>query len=122
MSGYEPKIGQVSWFEVMGRDLDALSAFYGELFGWSLQRLPDMPYATSGCDQSGLPGGVGQAPEGSGWTTFYVKVEDVAAAIRRAEQGGGRVLMPPHTLPDGVTIAVIADPEGHPVGLSANPR
>ncbi|MEZ4236413.1 MAG: VOC family protein [Myxococcota bacterium] len=114
--------GQVSWFEVMGQDTAALRGFYGELFGWKLQPLPEMDYAVTPEGWAGVPGGVGKAPQGPGWTTFYVKVDDVPAAIGRAEAGGGKVLMPPHRLPDGVTIAVIADPEGHPVGLSANPR
>jgi predicted enzyme related to lactoylglutathione lyase len=118
----EPKIGHVSWFEVMGRDLEALSAFYAELFGWRLQRLPGPPYVATEPGWDGLPGGVGQAPQGPGWTTFYVKVDDVPAAVARAERQGGRVLMPPVALPDGVTVAVIADPEGHPVGLSASAR
>ncbi|MEQ1565294.1 MAG: VOC family protein [Myxococcota bacterium] len=118
----EVKVGHVSWFEVTGRDLDALTAFYSGLFGWALERLPGHPYAATPRDWDGLPGGVGQAPAGPGWTTFYVKVDEVASAIERAEKHGGRVLVPPTALPDGVTIAVIADPEGHPVGLSADPR
>lgn len=122
MAKAESKIGQVSWFEVMGRDLEALNAFYAELFGWKMQRLPSVPYQTTPEGWDGVPGGIGQAEDGPGWTTFYVKVEDVPEAIRRAEQGGGRVLSPPYVLPDGVTVAVIADPEGHPVGLSADPR
>lgn len=116
------EIGHVSWFEVMGRDLEALNAFYAEMFGWKLQRLPQMPYAITAPDWNGVPGGVGEAPVGPGWTTFYVTVADVPAAVAIAERLGGRLLMPPMALPDGVTVAVIADPEDHPVGLWAAPR
>jgi len=118
----EKTMGQVRWFEVMGRDLDGLNAFYAELFGWQLHRLPHMPYALTGPDWAGLPGGVGAAPEGSGWTTFYATVADVPAAIALAEARGGSLQMPPMTLPSGVTVAVVTDPEGHPVGLWADPR
>ncbi|MCB9689277.1 MAG: VOC family protein [Alphaproteobacteria bacterium] len=110
--------GHVSWFEVMGSDADRLVAFYAELFGWKLVRMPDMEYHTTAPDWTGVPGGVGKAPEGPGWTTFYVQVDDVAAAIERATTQGGRVLMPKTELPGGTTIAVVADPEGHPIGLS----
>lgn len=110
-------IGEVSWFEVMGSDLALLTRFYSELFGWKLVPIEGQPYHMTAPDWKGLPGGVGAGP-GPGWTTFYVKVDDVEAAVGRAVAGGGKVLLPKMVLGDGTTIAVIADPEGHPVGLS----
>lgn len=110
---------KITWFEVLGRDAAALRAFYADLFGWTLkiQETPMGPYGVSDAAETGIPGGVGPAPRGSGWTTVYVDVDDLDAALARARAGGGTVLMPPTDLPE-VRIAVIADPEGHPVGLS----
>ncbi len=111
--------GKISWFEVMGQDQAALQAFYGKLFGWTfaVQQTPMGPYGIAPSDQTGVPGGVGQAPAGPGWATFYVSVDDLDQAVAQATALGGRVLMPATALPE-VRIAVVADPEGHPVGLS----
>lgn len=110
--------GQVSWFEVMGQDVEKLLSFYGALFGWRLDPSPDGAYHMTPEGSPGVPGGIGRAPAGPGWTTFYIRVADIAAAVERAVEQGGKVLLPPMDLPHGTTIAVIADPEGHPVGLS----
>lgn len=109
----------VSWFEILGSNPDKLRGFYAKLFDWRFQQMPDpgMDYAMTDKVQTGIGGGVGKALQGPGWTTFYVSVSDVGASLARAEQLGGKVLMPVTKLPSG-EIAVFADPEGHPVGLA----
>jgi uncharacterized protein len=109
--------GKIVWWEVTGQDHGKLEGFYGELFGWKLNRMDAMPYSLSECAQTGVPGGVGQAPAGPGWTTVYVGVDDIVASVAKAEKMGATVLMPITKLPD-TTIAVLADPEGHPIGLA----
>ena len=49
--------------------------------------------------------------------TFFVGVEDIAAAVADAARLGGRVVQEPVTVP-GVMFALIADPQGHVVGLA----
>jgi len=116
--------GTISWFEVRGRNADKLRSFYSDLFEWRFQ-LDGSPsdYGVVTPDQSQVPGGVGvAAPDemnGDGWSTFYVDVPSVSRSVEQALALGGRLLMAPITLPD-TTIAVIADPEGHPVGLSGS--
>ena len=109
----------ISWFEVLGSNPDKLRGFYGKLFDWKFVPMPDasLDYAMVQKEQTGIPGGVGKAPQGPGWTTFYVSVDDVAATLGKVEQYGGKTLMPPTKIADGGTIAVFADPEGHPVGI-----
>ena len=107
----------IVWFEVIGQDADKMKAFYGKLFGWTYNNLPGMGGYGLVNDASPVPGGIGQAPEGPGWTTFYVQVDDLEATLAMAAEDGGKVLMPPTTLPDGGTIAVFSDPEGRPVGV-----
>lgn len=107
----------IVWFEVMGQNTDKLLPFYQEMFDWELEKAPDMNYHMLGDVEKGIPGGVGQVPQGTGWTTFYVNVESLDNSIASAERMGGKVLMPSTPLPDGANIAVISDPEGHPVGL-----
>ena len=107
----------IVWFEVLGQDADNLRGFFGELFNWQFDTNNPMNYGMVAKEADSIPGGVGSTPEGPGWTTFYVGVEDVDATIAQATRMGGKVLMPPVAMPDG-RIAVIADPEGHPVGLA----
>ena len=76
---------QVAHVEVVGKDADALRAFFGELFGWKFSE-PMGPTDYSVLeDQEGVGGGVGAGPEGyPGHVTFYVQVADVGAALETA--------------------------------------
>ena len=54
---------------------------------------------------------------GGGQVTFYVEVEDPAAALEKISALGGKTIQEPMDVPNGPTIALFADPEGHVVGL-----
>ena len=120
-SGGEQVMCPVVRFEVMGQDADRLRRFYRDLLGWQFQQTPALPYTSVRRDEGapGIPGAIGQTGPGHpNWMLFYSEVPDLDAAITRARALGSRVLMPPVRL-DGRTIAVVSDPEGHPVGLCA---
>ena len=108
-------------FEVLGRDPSALRKFYSEAFGWSPGPADDGPMEYSMVylkeDGSGIDGGIGKAPQGSGHVTFYVGVDNAEAALQQIERLGGRTIQPPVQVPGGVKFALFADPEGHVVGL-----
>jgi predicted enzyme related to lactoylglutathione lyase len=64
--------------------------------------------------------GIGALPENSETVPTwlgYVRVADVGAAIAKAEELGGSVLLPPTEERLGGDMAIIADPEGTPIGL-----
>jgi predicted enzyme related to lactoylglutathione lyase len=70
-------------------------------------------------EEGGIAGGIGKSHDGGeGGATFYVDVDDIDAALSMAERLGGRTVMRPRDVPGGITIAQLADPEGHVVGLS----
>jgi uncharacterized protein len=119
---HEPMANKVMWYEVLGKDGKKLKSFYGDLFGWTFKDAPGMDYGMTDPEATGIGGGVGAAMPGSAasWTTFYVGVENIGDALAKAKKLGGKELMPVTKLPD-VTIAVFADPEGHPVGLVQHP-
>ena len=104
-------------FEVVGRDLEKLQAFYSDLFDWKMESIPEMKYAIVEKEGEGIGGGIGQSDnDGPGYVTFYVSTDDPQATLDKAEQLGGKTLMPVTEMP-AVTIAIFADPEGHIVGL-----
>jgi predicted enzyme related to lactoylglutathione lyase len=111
----------VAWFEITGTDGPALQSFYGRLFDWQVQDAGDgSGYGLVQAADKGIGGGIGAAQDGGpGHVSFYVEVDDPAAYLKKAEQLGGKTIVPPTEIPNfGLTFAFFADPEGHVVGLS----
>ena len=114
----------IAFFEVVSDDAERAQQFYGSLFDWSVSADPAMGgYALvdTGAGDDAIGGGIGpsQGPGDSG-TKIYVKVDDLQATLDRAEQLGGRAVVPPADLPEGWgRFAVLADPDGNQVGLWA---
>jgi len=110
---------RVIHFEIVGKDQGALQRYYGNLFGWKLNT--DFPggYGMTDPAQTGLIVGVGATPDGStGHVTGYVTVDDIDATLAKAVDLGGSVIMPKFS-PDGnAQLALVADPEGHVLGLT----
>ncbi len=107
----------VTWFEVAGKDREALKGFYSQLFDWKLNDMEEMPYTGVEASDDGIPGGIGQAPDGHpGHVIFYVSVDDVDATLKEVESLGGKAEMGPVEIPVG-RIAHFSDPEGHVLGL-----
>jgi uncharacterized protein len=50
---------------------------------------------------------------------FFVGVEDVAATLKKAEQLGGTIIQPAQTVP-GTSFGVLADAQGHRVGVASS--
>ena len=101
----------IVWFEAVGQHGDKLKGFYTELLGWRFES-PHPPGRTA----ARLLRGTRRAVEPPWWVTFYTRVPDLDAAIARARALGSRLLVPPTRHGERV-IAVVSDPEGHPVGL-----
>jgi predicted enzyme related to lactoylglutathione lyase len=108
----------VVFFEVLGKDAASLPKFYGDAFGWETESvMPTYSMARPGADH-GIEGGIGAAPEGQpGHVTFYIEVDDLDAALEKVKSLGGSTVAEPMDIPDGPSIALFADPEGHVVGL-----
>ena len=108
----------VTHFEVLGKDAAALQRFYGEAFGWPMQDVMEGSYYMVQPEEGrGIGGGVGAARGSEGHVTFYVEVDDPAAALEKIEELGGSTIQRPMDIPNGPTIALFADPEGHVIGL-----
>jgi uncharacterized protein len=102
----------VTWFELTGTDTAALCTFYADLFGWEISPVDGMDYGAGG-----IGGGI-TAGDGAG-TVVYLQVDDIQATLDRIERAGGKTVVPVTVIPDMVTFAQFADPEGNVVGLTA---
>jgi predicted enzyme related to lactoylglutathione lyase len=111
---------QVSWFEVTGKDGAKLQRFYGDLFDWKIDADNPMNYGMVEGADGGIGGGIGASQNGSTQVTFYVEVDDLQPYLDKAEQLGGRTVVPITEIPNMVTFAQIADPEGNVVGIVKN--
>jgi predicted enzyme related to lactoylglutathione lyase len=118
-------MSSVAWFQIGASDIDAAERFYSGLFGWSFTADPgaERPYRVTPPSGPGTIGGALTATEGkrSGYAVFAVVVDDVAEAVRRAEEAGGKVVQPPHTTPTGLTHAHLLDPEGNEFAVFTPP-
>ncbi len=105
----------MNYFEIGTADPAASKAFYGALFNWEIGE-PSMPAGYSMINEN--RGGLWDTSEmGAGnWAIFYVQVEDVHAAIDRAQQLGATVVVP--LIDNGrIEFAHLADPVGNRFGI-----
>ena len=106
-------------FEIRSADPDATRAFFGELFGWTFADggIPGYSYVITGIEGA-LPGGISPLQGGAPLVTFFVGVQDVAATLDAAVARGGTIIQLATSVP-GVTFGLLADPQGHVVGLAS---
>lgn len=107
---------RVGWHELLAEDRGRIFPFYGELLGWqkaSDGSDPASVYELFSAAGQTIGGMLTKLPSVSHacWL-HYFNVDDVGAAARRVDAGGGRVLMGPIELPDGGWILRCVDPQG----------
>ena len=99
-------------------DREASGKFYSELFGWEIQQMPEMNYATFSTGE-GVGGGLNPVSENypAGTTSVYVGTEDIEATLEKVTQLGGKVMAPKSEIPGFGWFAFFTDPTGNMVGL-----
>lgn len=102
-------------FEVTGKDGPKLRDFYGKVFGWQFNVMPEMDYGLVDNGGRGINGGIGAGEGGS--ALFYVAVADPQATLDQVEGLGGKTAMPVMEIPNIVTLAQFIDPEGNRIGI-----
>jgi uncharacterized protein len=113
------EVGAWCWSELATADLERAAAFYGELFGWTLDAAEaEIPRAAFSLGERLIAGvHAAQPMETAGAWQVVFRVESSEAAARRAEELGARVLLPPMEIPIGA-LTVVADPSGVPITLT----
>ena len=106
-------------FEIVGPDQVALQGFYSGLFDWKLNTDNPGGYGMTDPAETGIVIGVGSSQDGgAGHVTGYIRVADVDAILAKATELGGTVIMPKFS-PDGTAqLGLLADPQGHVIGVT----
>ncbi len=109
-------VGAFSWTELTTTDPDAAATFYGQLFGWTFEKMNmGMPYqvvkvgGTAVGGMMGMPPNAGNMPPAWG---AYVTVADADATAKRCSDLGGKVLHGPVDIPTVGRFVVLQDPQG----------
>lgn len=111
--------GAFAWNELMTRDPEAATEFYGRVLGWTpkVSGNPDVPYTefqVGGRSIAGMMPMVGEA-----WPAdlpdhwmIYFAVADCDASVAKVRSLGGSVSVPPTDVPGTGRFAVVGDPSG----------
>jgi predicted enzyme related to lactoylglutathione lyase len=112
--------GLFIWVDLATPDPGAAAAFYEAVLGWSAEQSspdPEMPYWNLSHGDK-VAAGMGRLSEEqvakgmpSVWTS-YIKVDDCDAAVARATELGGSVIMRAMQIFDVGKMAMLADPTG----------
>lgn len=113
------RVGEFCWVETATKDLQATATFYNQLFGWGRtdMDMPDGAYAFLGTEEMTAAGmfqldqAMLDAGAGAHWMS-YVEVENVEAAMAKAESLGGKVCMGPVPVSDFGRFSILSDPTG----------
>ncbi|MEU4797764.1 VOC family protein [Streptomyces sp. NPDC023327] len=112
--------GAPVWVDMCAPDLDGVSAFYRELFGWELQRGGE---EVGGYSQFRLAGGTAAgamampAEEAPPAWTLYFRTPDADATAKQVEQAGGGTLHGVVDVLDLGRMAGFTDPAGVPFSV-----
>lgn len=125
MADNAPKHGTFCWNELMTTDTAKAGEFYSKLLGWEQTPFPgDMPYTMFKIGEQSA-GGMGSITPEMGnvpphWMS-YITVDDVDASAKKAEELGGKVVVPPTDIPNVGRFTLVTDPTGANIGLITFP-
>ncbi|MFG2904528.1 VOC family protein [Kitasatospora sp. NPDC048286] len=106
-------IGSPCWIDLGSPDIPATAAFYGKVFGWTFQEIPEAGgYGFLHLDGRTV-GALGNLDPGarSAWTTYF-RTGDADATVEAAEQAGATVRVPPMDVMQEGRFAALTDPQG----------
>lgn len=107
--------------EISAHDREAAAQFYSQVFGWKVNQIPEMNYATF--EAEGGPGGGFNpvSPENpAGTVTVYISTDDIQATLADIVKAGGKVILPKTEIPNVGWFAFFEDPTGNRLALYTN--
>lgn len=104
--------------ELSCHDREQAGEFYRSIFGWEIQQMPEMNYATFSTGE-GVGGGLNPVQESypAGLVTFYVYTDDVDATLAKVKELGGEIVVPKMEIPGVGWFGFFKDPTGNQIGI-----
>ena len=112
-------------FEIPADDLDRARQFYGELFGWKIEKVPGpMEYwlitTTDEKGERAVEGGMMARQAPGQPITNYIGVPSLDEYAAKIDQMGGRVVVPKTAVPGFGYFAVCLDTENNTFAIWEN--
>ncbi len=114
--------GSLSWTELMTTDPARARSFYSGLFGWTADEMTMGPSVYTIYKNNGRPAGgmmtitPDMGPVPPNWLPYFA-VAATDGSVARAIMAGGKVSVPPTTVPGVGRFAVLIDPQGAHFGV-----
>ena len=110
-------------FEIPADDVEKLREFYGQLFGWKIEKMPGpveywsiqtVPVNEKGESiRPGVNGGMMKKQNLEHKPVNYILVESVDEYVKKIESLGGKIVVPKMEVPGIGWWALALDPEGN---------
>lgn len=119
--------GAICWADLNTSNPEKAAEFYSNWLGWNYEMGKDgYRHISNGAGKDDMLGGIpSERPLPPGvpphWIAYF-KVADCKASAAKADELGGKLLMPATEMPDVGTIAVVADPQGAVFSLYQEPK
>lgn len=115
--------GEITHIEFPADDVDRAKKFHEAVAGWKFQEMEGFSGYHMFRTGEGTGGGLGKRGENVGSVVrTYITVPKLAAAVKAAEQHGGKLVQPPTDVPGRGRYAAVLDSEGSEIGLWENPQ
>ncbi|MGH7545849.1 MAG: VOC family protein [Gemmatimonadota bacterium] len=112
-------------FEIPADNPERLGRFYTDLFGWRVEKWPGpLDYwllYTRTPGAAAIDGGMYRRELPDQRPVNYVHVHSAEEFSEKAKLLGGRVILPRTQVPGVGYVAILADPEGNPIGHDETP-
>ena len=110
----------VMQWQILTKQPKKLEDFYSALFGWKISGDNALGYRQVDTTwKDGIHVGIWpiSEKEGHSMVQLFIRVDDVKAHAKKAEELGAHIVIPPQTLPDGDEMVVAVDPDGIPFAM-----
>lgn len=124
------KYNPVGWFEIYVQDIEKAKKFYGEVFNWQFEDMPNPDEtwemkmsafpAHHGEELYGAPGALIQmegVPTGGNSTIVYFSSEDCAVEEARVVPAGGKIHKPKMSIGEHGFMVLAYDVDGNLFGM-----
>lgn len=116
-----PQTGTWCHIEIPTMSVERAKRFYGKVFGWTFQDVPQLNYTLYQTKEGGLGGGLFNPPPGiPRQIVNYLLVNEIEPALAQIEEHGGRTVTGKMQVPGAGWFALAADPDGNVFGIWKN--